>query len=292
MYDKDRGKGDGAVILRDRIIRDLDSIPSLPTAAIKTIRLLQDTEVSIAELARTIEYDPSLTTNLLHLANSAYFGASRQIDSVRQAIIRLGTNNLFRLVVASAVVPLAHQPVRGYDLSAGELWIHSIAVALCSDLMRAELGLSTPSFMFTSALLHNIGKVVLGNCEYVEPQKILDMAVSHNVSFDEAELAVLGIDHAEVGALLLDRWNFPQNIIEVVRWHHYPNNYPDEKIVIDLVHVSDNLCMKTGIGIGVDGLKHRVSQESLSRLKLSTDIAEHVLIGTMENLSDFRNMLN
>ncbi len=278
--------------IRDQIIKDLDTIPSLPTAAIKAVKLLQDPDVSISELTKTIEYDPALTTNVLRLANSAYFGAARQIGSLKQAIVRLGTSNVFRLVVASAVAPLANKAVKGYDLPAGELWIHSIAVAIGSDIMREELKLDTPGYMFTAALLHNIGKVVLGNCNYVEAEKILEMAVSHNVSFDEAELAVLGIDHAEVGALLLERWNLPQDIIEVVRWHHYPKYYPHNKEVIDLVHVADNLCMKMGIGIGVDGLKHRVSQESLDRLDLSTRITEKVLIKTISSLTDFRNMLN
>ena len=278
--------------IRDQIIKDLDTLPSLPTAAIKAVKLLQDPDVSISELTKTIEYDPALTTNVLRLANSAYFGASKQIGSLKQAIIRLGTNNVFRLVVASAVAPLANKAVKGYDLPPGELWIHSIAVAIGSDIMRDELNLTVPGYMFTAALLHNIGKVVLGNCSYVDPQKILDMATSHQVSFDEAELAVLGIDHAEVGALLLEKWNLPQNIIEVVRWHHYPKYYPESKEVIDLIHVTDNLCIKMGIGLGVDGLIHRISQESLDRLNLKTKITEKVLIKTISNLADFRTMFN
>ncbi|MFP4458835.1 MAG: HDOD domain-containing protein [Candidatus Zixiibacteriota bacterium] len=278
--------------IRDKIISTLDSIPSLPTAAIKAVKMLQDPDVSISRLTKTIEYDPALTSNVLRLANSAYFGANRQIESLRQAIVRLGTNNVFRLVVASAVAPLSSQAVKGYDIPPGELWAHSVAVAITSENLRVELNLDAPGYIFTAALLHDLGKIVLGNFGELDVEAILKTAKEREVSFDEAEMAVLGIDHAEVGAVLLEKWNLPKTISEAVRWHHYPKYFPNDPIAIDLIHVGDNLCIKMGIGIGIDGLKHRVSNESVERLKMSNRIAEKVLLKTMGDLNEFRTMFN
>ncbi len=278
--------------MREKIIASLGRIPSLPSAAMEAVKMLQDPDVSIPKLTKTIEYDPALTTNVLRLANSAYFGAPRQISSLKQAIVRLGTNNVFRLVVASAVAPMTGVAVKGYDIAAGDLWLHSIAVAMTADMLRAELKLDVPGYIFTAALLHDIGKVALGNYGEIDVSKIQEMAKAHDVSFDEAEMAVLGIDHAEVGAVLLEKWNLPKDIAEVVRWHHYPKYYQGDSKIIDLVHVADNLCIKMGIGMGIDGLKHRVNQDSVDRLNLKSQVVETVLTNTIEHLGEYRGIFS
>ena len=278
-------------MIRDKILASIKEIPSLPTAAVEAVQMLQNPDVSISKLSKTIEYDPSLTTNVLRMANSAYFGASRQIESLKQAIVRLGTNNVFRLVVASAVAPMASKAVKGYDIPAGELWLHSVAVAIGADALRESLEIDVSGVIFTAGLLHDIGKIVLGNFNDIDIKAVLTMALNHNVSFDEAELAVLGIDHAEVGALLLEHWKLPKSITECVRWHHYPKHFPGDLNLISLIHVADNLCMTMGIGLGIDGLKHRVDDEAVKRLKLNSKTTEKVLLKTMCSLGEFRNMI-
>jgi len=278
--------GEGDMTEREKIINSLSTIPSLPTAAVEAVRLLNNPEVSISKLTKTIEYDPALTSNILRMANSSYFGAPRQISSLKQAIVRLGTSNVFRLVVASAISPMVSKSVKGYDLPAGELWNHSIAVAICADYLGKALKIDFPGYIFTAGLLHDIGKVVLGNFSNINTEEILKIAMSRNASFDEAEMLVLGIDHAEIGALLLESWNLPKTISEIVRWHHYPEYYKGDQIAIALVHVANNLILKVGMGVGKEGLKYRISDKMLSVLNLTKDITEKVLIDTMDDLKE------
>lgn len=275
---------------REEVLAMARKIPSIPAAALEALQLLQDPEVDIADLVRTIEYDPGLTSNLLRLANSAYYGGMGTISSLRDAIVRLGTKCIYQMIITAAVSPLIAPAVKGYDLSAGDLWKHSVAVAVGSEQLAAALNITPPEHTFTSALLHDIGKIVLGTFVEVDASTIMTLAEKEKVSFEVAEQIVLGIDHAEVGSVLLQNWNLPQGIIDVNRWHHYPERIPGDTLVVDLVHVADSLCMMGGIGTGSDGLHYRPSRTVVARLKLTSQVAETAVCGTLGGLKELETV--
>jgi putative nucleotidyltransferase with HDIG domain len=273
--------------LKDIILSRIKKVPAIPTAAVRVSRMLQDPEVNINDLARVIEHDPALAANVLRIANSVYFSGPRSVGSIREAIMRMGTNRVFSLTVASAIAPVAGLEVRGYDLQPGELWHHSVNTAVCVDQLIETLGIKAPESAFTAGLLHDIGKVVLGTFVEVDAGPIMQLAFDEGLPFEEAEKRVLGISHPEVGALLLESWNLPKTIVDAVRWHQEPENYcgADQKI-IDLVHAADALSMMGGIGTGSDGLNYRVSKVVADRLGLNNKIAETVVIRMMDGLDE------
>ena len=207
---------------RDEILGKVSTVRSLPAAALEAVELLQDPEVPVMRVAKIIEFDPGLTANILRLVNSAYFGFHREVNSVRDAIVRLGTKQVTRTIMASAAGSVIRSAVKGYDLPAGQLWEHSVAVAIASDQLASVLDLEAPDYTFTAALLHDVGKIVLGTFVQVDVSPIMKLAFEEHVPFEVAEQQVLGIDHAEVGAVLLDNWNLSAQIVEVCRWHHEP----------------------------------------------------------------------
>jgi putative nucleotidyltransferase with HDIG domain len=255
------------------------------------IQLIQNADVDLGELARTIEYDPGLTSNILRLANSAYFGCPRSISTMREAVVRLGMNTMFQLVVTSAAGPLMRKPIKGYDLPSGKLWEHSVAVAIGVQQLAATLGIKPPDYTFTAALLHDVGKVVLGTFLEVDAGPIMDLAFEEQISFEVAEQQVLGIDHAEIGAILLEDWNLPKYIVDVVRWHHQPEHFSGNTLVVDLVHVADNLSMLGGIGTGSDGLNYCPSEEVTEKLNITTHIAESVICKILIGLDQLSDLL-
>jgi len=273
---------------REDILLQARSVPSLPPAAVKVVQLLQDPDACIADITRAIEYDPGLTSNVLRMANSAYFVGTWSVGSLQQAAVRLGTKRIFQLVMASAVSPLAQPAVRGYGLSPGKLWEHSITVAVGAEQLAAALQIGTPDLVFTVGLLHDIGKVVIGTFAGVDAAPIVALARRDEISFEMAEQRELGIDHAEAGAVLLDNWMLPEEIVNVVRWHHQAEKFTGgDTLTLDLVHVADILSISGGIGAGIDGLQYRPSSEVTSRLNLTDHVAEMVLgqiISEMEEL--------
>jgi putative nucleotidyltransferase with HDIG domain len=259
---------------RDRVLARVRDIPTLPAGSVEVIRLLQDREVDVTALGRAIEFDPGLTSNVLRWANSVRFAGARTIGSVREAVVRIGLGNLVQLLVPMTVAQMARNPVRGYDLPPGGLLDHSVGVAAGSQALAEMKGLPFPREAFTAALLHDIGKVVLGTFVEVDAAAILRVASEEEIPFDAAERRVLGIDHAEAGAALLASWNCPPAIVEAARWHHQPAACPGGVKEVALIHLADVLSLAGGGGTGADGLNYAVCGEAVAAWDLSEDAFE------------------
>jgi len=272
---------------REAILLAIESAPALPTAVTEVLACVQDPATGVAEVMALVEQDVALTAEMLRLANSAYFAGPRSISSLRDAGVTLGLNRVLQLVLATAVFPVVRQPIRGYDLPPGQLLEHSVAVAVGAETLARKLGIVAPSHTFTAGLLHDIGKIVLGTFLEVDAGPIRERALADRISFDGAERAVLGVDHGEAGALLLENWGIPAAVVDVVRWHHDPEGHGGDKRVVDLVHVADLLTVQCGVGLGVDGLVYRPCVASLARLGLDQKGAEAVACSLY---LDFRNL--
>jgi len=276
--------------IRDSVLEKVTSIPSMPTAANTVVGLLKNPDVDINTLMRAIEFDQGLTSNVLRLANSAYFAGPRTIGSLRDAIVRLGMNRIFQLVIMSAIVPVARHEIRGYDLPPGKLLEHSIAVAIGAEEIAKCMKIKAPFLTFTAGLLHDLGKVVLSTFIEVDVQRIVNLAYSGEASFEAAEAEVLGIDHAETGALLLQAWNLPEGIVNAVKYHHRPDDFEGDALVVDLVHLADSLALTNGLGRGFDGLNYKPSALVLERRKLEGCSTDDVVAKMMEGIEEFRDL--
>lgn len=263
--------------IRRDILAKVHAVPPLPEVVFKLQKYCNDPNVSYPELAKVIEVDPGLTTSLLRLANSAYFGCEQSIGSVQYAMTRLGLKRVYQIVLAVCVAPMARQPIRGYDLSPVMLWQHAIATAMASEYLAQELGSADPSDAFTAGMLHDMGKIVLGNFVDVDMGRIRQSMAQDGIPFDEAERRVLGADHASVAASLLQRWQLPVRIVNAVRFHHHPSACTEPEPLLDIVHIADVLCRDVGWGMGADAMQYRFDSTSAERLSLPPDIAEQTM---------------
>ncbi|MBN1517793.1 HDOD domain-containing protein [Candidatus Sumerlaeota bacterium] len=278
---------------RDEILQRTRTVTLLPNAVAQAIPLFQDPETPVTELARVIECDPGLTSNVLRLANSAYYGRQRSISSVKDAIVHIGAQSVFHTVMSAVMASFGDATMKGYGLPSDQLWEHSFAVAAGASLFAEELGYDVSGAAHTAGQLHDIGKVVLGSFVDVDVKPIEERAFKGEVSFEQAEREILGIDHAEVGAELLERWNLPREIVEAVRWHHEPEQLDDDhRLIADLVHVANSVCLIAGIGTGNDGLNYHMSQSATARLKLTRKIIEEVACDIHLRLVEVRSWLN
>lgn len=248
-----------------KIISTIRSFPSMPATGAKMLKMLQDPETSIDAIEDVLRHDPGLTGNVLKLANSAYFGIPSKVSSVRQAVLLLGSRKLIQLVVASCVSAVMDKPVPGYNLPPGDLWRHSIAVSIAAEALVKDKKNIDAEDIFTPALLHDIGKLILGHFVKDELEDIEKIA-GRGVPYVVAENMVLGTDHAEVGAQVLTQWSFPRDVIEAVRWHHDPDFPEQAKVPVDIVYLSNLLCQVNGKG-GVDnGAVYDLSPTVIERL--------------------------
>jgi len=274
----------------DEFTKLINAFPGMPGAAIKLLALIDDPDVSVVQIEEILRFDPGLTANILKLANSAYFGIPSKVGSMRQAVILLGLKRMIQMVIASCMSAIMDKGVPGYGLSPGELWRHSVAVSVAAECLVKELKVDAVEEIFTAALLHDVGKLVLGEFVKDDFGKI-KQALSQGLSFEVAENIVLGTNHADVGARILAKWLIPPDIINAVRWHHAPGSSDGPDTMLDIVHVADMLCLMIGIGTGHEGLTYDPSAQVVHRLGLESHHLEKVASLTLQWTNELMEML-
>ena len=274
----------------EKILESVDSFESMPGTAAKVLAMLDDPEFDVSRIEETLRLDPGLTANVLRLTNSAYFGFSEKIGSLKQAIVVLGSKKLIQLVMATCMSGLMSKPVAGYDLERGDLWKHSIAVSVVAEKLVEMLNLSAEPEIFTAALLHDIGKLLMGQHiqDYMEK---IDAEVTSEKPFQTVERDVLGTDHAEIGARILQNWSFPFNVVNAVRWHHEPDEAPQPCVMTDVVHIANVLCLMLGIGTSREGLHYEPSMQATERIGLKATMMEKLASQTLMWIEELNEIL-
>jgi putative nucleotidyltransferase with HDIG domain len=207
------------------LVQKVKNLPTVSHAALKLINLLDKPSVDNDEIVQIIKYDNVLTAKLLRACNAPAFGLGESVASVDQAVLILGHTQIFHIVMTLAfgsVMTISSLP---YTIEMNELWEHSLVTAMASEIVLDQVpGLNAElNVAFTANLLHDIGKVVLAQTVKAEElSEIRDRISRKQISGTDAEKEVLGLDHAEVGAALLQIWRLPENIVEAVANHHNP----------------------------------------------------------------------
>ena len=277
------------------IRKKVSSFPSMPRAAIKLRELFKEDDVPIDQIENILRQDPGLSANILRLANSAHFGVSSKVGSLKKAVLLLGLKRFEQIAISAYMNKTMDNAVEGYDLSPGELWLHSIAVATTAEAIAKYLKISDSSDIFISALLHDMGKLVLGEFVKADSEHI-QSTIAKGESMVSAEYEVLGTDHAEIGALILKKWSFPDDIVNAVRWHHEPEyisnthkclKEPNTKS--DIIYISNLIFQSITNNDSTGGKLVMPPSEVLNRLRIKSDqykiIAEKA-ISWFANLSD------
>lgn len=261
-----------------QVLRSLKNLPPFPMVAQRTLLLLNKPEVSIQELVEVVKFDPAITANILRISNSAYFGLRREIHSLQQALLLLGTQELLKIVIASGATRLFSAPTPGYFTERQGLWRHSVSCALMVDLLCRELSLPDHATGFTAGLMHDIGKVVLSLFVEQKFHEIMEVVEQQGVSFQAAEKIILGVDHAEMGGEMARMWDFPDRLRLAITYHHLdkPEAYTDDLIL--LVYLADILVLMFGQDLGSDGLAYTGYPEVLRHFHLRERNLQKILL--------------
>ena len=205
-----------------RILASVDHLAPVPRIARRAFELAVDENINIADLAEVIQYDPVITSKFLQLCNSSYFWIKEEVTSLRRAIIILGTRNTVNIILAHCLKNPEFKGVhKGYGLGEGDLWHHSVSCAVLSGLLAKAVGRTDDTTLFTAALLHDVGKLLLNAFAEEKASEMEEMLASGH-SIIETEKAIFEIDHAELGGMISDGWNFPHILTSSIRDHHAP----------------------------------------------------------------------
>ncbi len=230
------------------IVNNISSIPTLPVIASRVMELIRNPRTPIQEIASTISSDQSLTSAVLKVVNSAYYGFPRQISTVKHALVILGFNEIKNIVFTISILrsfpPKKNSPFFNHQA----FWQHSLGCALASKMLARFFRYRVTGKVFVAGLLHDIGKVFLNQYARDLFEKVMQRVLSNNTSFYEAEKNVLGVTHAEIGGWLAYRWNLPQEIEESIKVHHFPARAKLNQGLCCVVHLADFLVKMKKVG--------------------------------------------
>jgi len=272
-----------------QVVEQITRIPALPVLVHRLLALLNDPESKSADIAKAIERDPALTANILKYANSAYFGFADPVNSINEAIVRVGINKIYQVASTSLIRDNIKGQAPGYGQTSEDLWKHATAVSIMTDRLCKRLQIKDNGSIYTAALIHDFGKIALESFVRDNFDHIQQLVGDENLSFGEAEARILGIDHAEGGSRFASNWNFRKEIVDIICWHHNPNGAEEISPGIDLVHIADAVCLMQGFGLGSDGLAYHYNADSVKRLGVTDthlEVALTELIGEMEKLDE------
>jgi putative nucleotidyltransferase with HDIG domain len=235
----------------------------------QVIRLTDDPSSTVKELNDVICQDQSMAAKVLRLSNSAFYGYSRRIATIVDAIGILGFNTIRDLVMAASVYNILKKEVKGYQIASGDIWRHSITCAMTARAVAKRVRFRSPDQAFIAGLMHDIGKVILGVYVAEVYDEIIRRVGEEQQPFSVVEEAVLGFTHAAVGARVAEKWNLPDDLVEAIACHHTPMNAKKNPELAAIVHIADSVSMSMGIGLGGDGLYYPLVSQALALFKLS-----------------------
>ncbi|MDQ1331914.1 MAG: hypothetical protein QG578_2184 [Thermodesulfobacteriota bacterium] len=277
----------------DIIIRKIDSLSPVSVTGSKVMEIISNPESSLGEIVDVIKYDQGLTANLLRLCNSAYFGLRVKVESISQAVAYLGLTKVAGVVMMASLSKNLTAAQKGYDLNEGELWKYAVSSALIVQSLAEKRNLGNIPCLFTSALLKDIGKVILSTHIRDAFQQIIIKVQKEGLTFLEAEKEVLGIDHAELGAMVAEKWRFSPEMVFIIRNHHDPMKILiGDDLSIPIIYLADTVCMMVGIGGGADGLAYRYYQEVMDRLDFTELDLQKTIADFWEKNKSVEEMIN
>ncbi|MBI5471721.1 MAG: HDOD domain-containing protein [Ignavibacteriae bacterium] len=274
--------------IRDKV-QTIIQLPALPAIAEEVVEMVENPKVSASMIGKVISTDQGLTTKVLKIANSAFYGFPKKISTVDFAIIVLGFDALREIVVSISLVS-ALQKKSDATFDVKKFWDHAIFSGVIARRLARDLGYRVSGEVFVGALLHDMGISILHQYFNTEYRKIIELVQDPNITWRQAEESVLGVTHAEIGGWLAERWNFPPTLVEAVAKHHTPLDAVENPELVSLIHCADVLAVRLSDDPAEFDREAEFNPDVLQRLQLDDPMLMEGYMTTYRNIlqSDMR----
>ena len=235
----------------DLLIEQANELAPLPASTVRLAALVDSPDCHLEDVAELIAFDQALTVRLLRAANSAASASALHVGTVQEAVMRMGTAQVLALAVACGAKPFLQARVTAYGLAEGALWRHSVAAAVAAEIALAFCEVEIPPEAFTAALLHDIGKLVMGR--FLSPEILGFIRRAQEVDHLGqlgAESLLLNVHHGELGGLIAQHWKLPPRVVQGIIHHHDPEQGLDP--ICDFTCLANHVAKR--IEAGLDGV--------------------------------------
>jgi putative nucleotidyltransferase with HDIG domain len=258
---------ESAPVISD-IQQAIESIRPIPQVALKVLRIIQDGTYDIGKVAEEVKKDQVISARTIQLCNSAMFAKRHEVVSLDHALVFLGQELFIKLVISAAVQSYYHQSGNGYSLCKGGLYHHAIGTAMIAEKIVGLTKNIAPAVAYTAGLLHDIGKVVLD--QYISAAYPMLYREFQNKTADliGAETRILGMDHTRVGGLLAEKWSLPAPLVDVIRFHHQPEESHSDRSLTTIVYLADLLMSRFHSGLELERMGAAKLADRMASLEL------------------------
>lgn len=255
----------------------MDALPTIPIIVSRVLKVVEDSASSANDLVDIIQNDQAICSKVLKVANSAYYGLRQQVSTIGHAVVLLGFETVRNLCLGVGVfrsfLPYAQHQV----LDIERFWEHTIASGICARMLWKERGWAGGDEVFLAGLIHDIGRLAFLAAEPRGYSDLLHRAQKEGVPMAEMEQQEMGGTHADLGAILCEKWDFGPGLVVPVRWHHAPER-SDESGARRAAGVALGNCLshQRRIGWAVDALPPEVPPAALECLELTPEDADQL----------------
>jgi len=224
-----------------KLTHQIDTFPTLPAVVNRVLKITSDPDSTSTDLIKVIIPDIALTTCIIKVANSAFFGLSSQVRSLQQAVTVLGFIEIRNLVISKAIFDSFKNFNNVLQLDIQKFWEHSFLCGLSSKLLASRFSKDINEF-FVAGLIHDVGKLIINISMPLESMQIIENVGPLKFKTHQIENKILGITHEALGMMILKRWMFPENLIISAGYHHCPGKAKTDNIFPSIVFTADLLC--------------------------------------------------
>ena len=231
----------------EKIVSKSDDMPTLPTVYSRIEEAVDDPDSAFEDIARIVMNDQGLSARLLRLANSAFYGYPSGVSSVAEALTVIGLQQFKNMALSTCIMDVFRGIPPGL-VNMEQFWRKSIGCGLCARVMGLELREANSERFFLGGLLHKIGRLIIYKELPDKALEILEVSKNREVHLHHIETEILGFNHADVGAALLEYWNLPNALQELVGCYLRPVMAKTSVKDVSLIHIADFVTESLSLG--------------------------------------------
>lgn len=262
--------------LTEKIMTGVNNLPTLPTVYSSLTEAIENPKTSSDKLANIISNDQVSVFKILKLVNSPFYGFRGKIDTISQAILHLGFNEVKNTVFALSVINFFSKDKILLNFRPVDFWAHSIAVGIVTRMIGAEIGEKNLENYFLAGIIHDIGKLIFLEYAHDEYIKVLELVESKRSFIKDAETEIMGIDHSRAGQLLASKWKLPQSIQNSILHHHGGIAGNEVDPLVASVHIGDIVSRMLELGYPGDNLVPEPNHKVWEILNISKGFFQQV----------------
>ena len=277
--------------MMQKILAKVDELPPMPEVVFKAQTFLANPDSSVKELAALLETDQAIATQVLKMANSAFYGMSGRVSSIQHSALVLGYKNLGEIISVAGAQRSLEKKLPGYGLESEDLWRHSLSVALGSKIIASRRNPDLEMVAHTAGLVHDVGKIILDPFVLEKKEAFDSFLLQEQQTYLNAEQQILGFDHAEIAAEVCKKWSIPEVISSAIRYHHSPSSSLEVELAY-ILHMADYISLMSGEGYEDCDYLYELEQGTMDYLDFDQNDISELTLELMESVANLLDSPN